>query len=216
MKKGIRIKAILVGVVITGVLALAGCDENQTAKEEKEYTAQMQNQISASIGKPDVSNYFEYSQLKEIYEKRDNPNLICYWYTKNDYTGKFIYQGKCVGYGIPYGASITANEVPDYNSYEDNAHLKQAEPNGLYTDSVVTTATWILSVTEEGEINPTYVESEITVSQTKIPASKCEEWSLGEDYSDLSEKAEIAGEVEVEEKEVSNEKEEESEENKDE
>ena len=198
MKK--NFKKILVGVLtIIGLVGLTGCDYgSETSREEKAYTEQMQSQIAASIGKPDVSNYFEYSQLKEIYEKRDNPNLICYWYTKNDYTGKWIYQGKCVGYGIPYGASITANEVPDYTSYEDNAHLKQAEPNGLYTESVVTTATWILSVTEEGEINPTYVESEITISQTKIPASKCEDWSLGEDYDKLSDKADIKGEVKSE------------------
>ena len=198
MKK--NFKKILVGVLtIIGLVGLTGCDYgSKTSREEKAYTEQMQSQIAASIGKPDVSNYFEYSQLKEIYEKRDNPNLICYWYTKNDYTGKWIYQGKCVGYGIPYGASITANEVPDYTSYEDNAHLKQAEPNGLYTESVVTTATWILSVTEEGEINPTYVESEITISQTKIPASKCEDWSLGEDYDKLSDKADIKGEVKSE------------------
>lgn len=195
MKK--NFKKILVGVLtIIGLVGLTGCDySSETSREEKAYTEQIQSQIAASIGKPDVSNYFEYNQLKEIYEKRDNPNLICYWYTKNDYTGKFIYQGKCVGYGIPYGASITANEVPDYTSYQDNAHLKQAEPNGLYTESVVTTATWILSVTEEGEINPTYVESEITISQTKIPASKCEDWSLGDGYDKLSDKADIKGKV---------------------
>ena len=198
MKKNCK-RVFVAMLIVVGLVGLTGCDYgSETSREEAAYTSQLQSQISASIGKPDVSNYFEYSQLKEIYEKRDNPNLICYWYTKNDYTGKFIYQGKCVGYGIPYGASITANEVPDYTSYQDNAHLKQAEPNGLYTESVVTTATWILSVTENGEINPTYVESEITVSQTKIPASKCEDWSLGDNYDKLSDKADIKGKVKAE------------------
>lgn len=215
MKKNCK-RVLVAMLTVVGLVGLTGCDEgSEASRKEVEYTSQLQSQISASIGKPDVSNYFEYSQLKEIYEKRDNPNLICYWYTKNDYTGKFIYQGKCVGYGIPYGASITANEVPDYNSYQDNAHLKQAEPNGLYTESVVTTATWILSVTENGEINPTYVESEITVSQTKIPANKCEDWSLGDNYDKLSDKADIKGKVKAEtveediEKEVEKESEEE-------
>ena len=55
-----------------------------------------------------------------------------------------------------------------------------------------------MSVTENGEINPTYVESEITVSQTKIPASKCEDWSLGDNYDKLSDKANIKGEVKAE------------------
>lgn len=39
--------------------------------------------------------------LKEIYEMRDNPDLICYWYTKNDMSGKWVYQGECVGYVMP-------------------------------------------------------------------------------------------------------------------
>ena len=148
-------------------------------------------------GMPNISNGYEYAQLKEIYELRDDPNLICYWYTKNDMTGKFVYQGKCVGYGIPYSASLTAPEVPDYASYEDNAVLMQAEPNGIYTNGVTSSATWILTVNEEGNIKPTYVESEITVTQIKMDSRLCEDWSLTDDYDGMSEKAEIDGEVDT-------------------
>lgn len=200
-----KMKRTIVSVALaaTVMTSMTGCGGGtEAAKSEADYTATMQAQVEAAIGKPQLTNWFEYSQLKEIYEMRDNPQLICYWYTKNDYTGKWIYQGKCVGYGIPYGASITANERPDYYSYEDNAVLKQAEPNGLYTDSVVTTATWILSVDEQGNITPTYVESEISISQTKIDASRCEDWSLPVDYVKLSDEAEIKGDVKVEEVEV--------------
>ena len=123
-------------------------------------------------------------QLKEIYEMRDNPNLICYWYTKNEYTGKWIYQGTCIGYGIPYGAAITApessQEARGGGSYWNIVPL--AEPNGLYTESVVTTATWILTTNDSGEIAPTYVESEISVSQTKMDARLCENWSIPDNY----------------------------------
>lgn len=110
--------------------------------------------------------------------------VICYWYTKNDMTGKWIYQGTCIGYGIPYSASITAPESPQ-EAYAQGSHtniLPLAEPNGLYTDGLSTSATWILTTDASGNITPTYVESEITISQSKMDARLCEDWSIPSDY----------------------------------
>ena len=185
---------------------LTGCSETA----ENQYTRELMSQAYDAVGFPNVSNYFERSQLKEIYELRDDPSLICYWYTKNDMSGKWVYQGKCIGYGIPYTTSMTApeslqrTETPSGRSWDV---LPLAEPNGLYA-SPSTSSTWILSVSEDGEISPTYVESEITVSQMKIDARLCEDWSLTDDYGSMSETAEIKGEVnyialEVPETEVS-------------
>lgn len=103
MKKFKIVAIALCAVLMTGILA--GCMYDS---EETQYTNELKDQIQDSIGFPNITNFFEYSQLKKIYEMRDNPNLICYWYTKNEYTGKWIYQGTCIGYGIPYGAAITA------------------------------------------------------------------------------------------------------------
>lgn len=179
MKKFKIVAIALCAVLMTGILA--GCMYDS---EETQYTNELKDQIQNSIGFPNITNFFEYSQLKEIYEMRDNPNLICYWYTKNEYTGKWIYQGICIGYGIPYGAAITApessQEARGGGSYWNIVPL--AEPNGLYTESVVTTATWILTTNDSGEIAPTYVESEISVSQTKMDARLCEDWSIPDNY----------------------------------
>lgn len=126
-------------------------------------------------------------------------------------TGKWIYQGKCVGYGIPYTTQFTqpdtlqraALPVLDINGNDKGRNeyftevLPQADPNGLYS-SPSTSATWILSVDEDGNITPSYVESEITVSQTKMDARLCEDWSLTDDYAKLSDKAEINGSVSYE------------------
>ena len=60
--------------------------------------------------------------------------------------------------------------------------MSQAEPNGIYTNGLTTSATWILATDSDGNITPEYVEPEIRVSQTKIAAEKCEEWSLPKDY----------------------------------
>ncbi|WP_300943403.1 hypothetical protein [uncultured Duncaniella sp.] len=180
MKKTTKLAALLLCcVMVLGLMT--GCIEHTA---ETEYTNDLKDQIQDMYGFPEVTNFFEYSQLKEIYEMRDNPNLICYWYTKNEYSGKWVYQGVCVGYGIPYGAAITAPESAQ-NVYANGSYhsiLPLAEPNGLYTESVVTTATWILTTDSSGDIKPTYVESEIMVSQSKVDARLCEDWSIPTDY----------------------------------
>lgn len=178
MKKFKIVAIVLCAFLMTGILA--GC---MYESEETQYTDQLKDQISDMYGYPNISNFFEYSQLKEIYEMRDNPNLVCYWYTKNDMSGKWIYQGTCVGYGIPYSTSITAPEsVQKYSKHYDWQILPLAEPNGLYTDGLSTSATWILTTDANGNISPTYVESEITISQVKMDARLCEDWSIPNNY----------------------------------
>ena len=171
-------KLLAVGVI--GVLMssmLVGCTESTSSKENS-YTEETKNQILDMYGMPNISNGYEYAQLKDIYELRDDPNLICYWYTKNDMSGKWIYQGTCIGYGIPYGASITNPEQYEYSG----ATLPLAEPNGLYTNGVTSSATWVLTTDKDGNVTPMYVESEITVTQSKMDAKLCEDWSIPENY----------------------------------
>lgn len=174
-------KLLAIGVIIVLMASmLVGCSET----EESQYTTNLMNNAYDAVGFPDVSNYFERQQLKEIYELRDDPNLICYWYTKNEMSGKWIYQGECIGYGIPYTTSMTAPE--SFQRIETSASVARevlplAEPNGLYA-SPSTSATWILTTDKDGNITPTYVESEITVSQSKLDTRLCEDWSLPENY----------------------------------
>ena len=93
-------------------------------------------------------------------------------------SGKWVYQGTCIGYGIPYGASITSPEQYAYNG----ATLPLAEPNGLYTNGVTSSATWVLTTDKDGNITPIYVESEITVAQSKMDIRLCEDWSIPDNY----------------------------------
>lgn len=172
---------LLAAAVLSMAALLAGCG-NKSVSADREYTEEMKNQIADAVGKPDITNFFEYAQLKEIYEMRDDPNLICYWYTRNDMTGKWCYQGKCIGYGLPYGSSITSPDQVVYDAVIGTAVLSMAEPNGLYVNGLSTTATWILSLDGEGEITPVYAETPITVTQYKLDASKCEDWSIPSDY----------------------------------
>ena len=173
-------KLLVVGFIGILMASLIGCGES----EENQYTKDLMNNAYDAVGFPDVSNYFERQQLKEIYELRDDPKLICYWYTKNEMNGKWIYQGECIGYGIPYTTSMTASESLQKIQTSVGAEweiVPLAEPNGLYA-SPSTSATWILTTNKEGNITPTYVESEITVSQNKLDKRLCEDWSIPENY----------------------------------
>ena len=172
-------KIICIALIAICIFCLCSCKDESSLKDQ-EYSEDIKSQISDAIGYPNLSNFFEYAQLKEIYELRDDPNLICYWYTKNEYSGKWVYEGKCIGYGIPYSASITS---PDKAMYSNGGVVvSQSEPNGIYTNGLSTSATWILAINAEGDIKPEYVEQSIRVSQEKISPNKCEDWSLPSDY----------------------------------
>ena len=174
-----NILLIMVGAVpvIMICVCLTGC------LQETAYTEESMHNALDAVGMPDIVNFYERQQLKSIYELRDDPELICYWYTKNQMTGKWVFEGTCMGYGIPYGASMTnSQQLAKDSTYVNTIDL--AEPNGLYTSNVTSSATWILSVDSEGNITPTYVEQEISVRQklNKIDVSRCEEWSIPENY----------------------------------
>lgn len=170
-------KVIVAILTLVLFIALTGCDDT-ALNEEENYTDQAKQQSLDIVGLPNISNFFEMAQLKEIYEMRDDPDLIMYWYTKSEMTGKWIYEGTCIGYGIPYGASITNPEA--YKS--SLGALPQAEPNGLYTNTVTSSATWVLAIGPDGSIAVEYMEDNIRIRPYKLDKNMVEEWSLPSDY----------------------------------
>lgn len=180
-------KKFLLFISIIGVLT--GCEETYSVEQtstqiEREKQEELSKQALNSVGLPNITNFYEKKTLKKIMEMRDNPKLINYFYTKNAMSGKWIYEGKCIGFGISYTTQYTNPEKPGWKSgtYEVSAFtIPQADPNGLY--SVPNgTATWIMRVNDDGETVIDYIESEIRVSQTKISKRLCETWSLPNNY----------------------------------
>ena len=152
------------------------------AKQQEE----LSKQAIMSVGLPNISNFYEKKTLKKIIEMRDNPKLVNYLYTRNDMTGKWIYEGKCIGFGIPYTTQYTNPEKMgtveggEYGA-ENPYTLPQADPNGLY--SVPNgTATWVIKVGDKGQQTIEYIESEIRVTQEKLDKRLVETWSLTKDY----------------------------------
>ena len=188
MKKyGKKLLVVCLGVIMC--FTLVGCREgSETTKKEQEYTEKAMNNAIDSVSLPNISNYFERSQLKTIYELRDDPDLVCYWYTKSQMTGKWVFEGKCMGYGIPYSASMTSPDRLDSRKIGAgewvDGTISQAEPNGIYTNGLSTSATWVLTLNDKGKVTPTYVEQEICIRQkdNKIDKKKCETWSIPENY----------------------------------
>ena len=180
-------KLLFIGMILATFVA---CEEPVISKSSTEIEREKQEHLSKqaieSVGLPNISNFYEKKTLKKILEMRDNPKLINHFYTKNNMTGKWVYEGKCIGFGISYTTQYTNPEKMGHlDGGEYGARnpytIPQADPNGLY--SVPNgTATWIMRVTDNGDTIVDYIESEIRVSQNKIPARLCETWSLPAGY----------------------------------
>lgn len=179
-----NIKKIVCGI-LTIVMAcgvMTACHNNPSAEDtQKQQTNQALDQMNKQLGMPAVKNFQEKKMLKHIYELRDKSNLICYWYTVNQMDGKLVYQGKCIGYGLPYSTEYTNPEKTTYSGETGLATLPQADPNGLYAPSSAD-ATWIDAVDDNGNEHIQYVEPNIIVSENKKDKRLCEAWSLPANY----------------------------------
>lgn len=86
-------------------------------------------------------------------------------------SGKWIYFGKCIGYGIPYSTQYSNPEKDLYNTSMSNVHhnIPQAEPNGLFMPTS-SEGTWIMLINPDNsqDIKPVYIEPKIIVSPFKL------------------------------------------------
>lgn len=182
-------------ILLCLVFTFVGCSVERSAEDmQVEQTKTLIQEMNNQIGLPEIKEFYEKKMAKEIFELRDNSKLICYAYTKNEMTGKYVYEGKCMGYGLPYSTQYTNpmqytgvttkhvgwGEGGEYSySYE---LMPQADPNGLYTPTGLS-STWLMIINEEtGEREVEYYEPAIVVTQSKKPKRLCEEWSLPKDY----------------------------------
>lgn len=183
MKKIISL--LLVGSLMCSVLAGCGNIAENSTVTEKAYQEDLMKQSQDKIGMPEITDFYEKKLAKEIFEKRDDSKLICYAYSQN-LNGKFVFVGKCMGYGLPYSTQYTNPQkiVDDPNGSYDagSSIIPQADPNGLYGADGLS-ATWLMMINEEnGEPYIMYCEPTIIVTEKKIPKRLIESWSLPSDY----------------------------------
>lgn len=187
-KKGVVVimLALLLGIVGVGcgeVAAKSDVGSQETINNQQE---QILEESNRQLGMPEITNFFEKDMAKKIWELRDDPQLTTYAYFKS-MDGKFVYLGRCIGFGLPYTTQYTNPEKMDSVDGGDygarNPYtLPQADPNGLFS-SETTNATWLMVVNEEtNEPEIMYSEPEIIVTQSKLNKRLVEEWSLPSNY----------------------------------
>ncbi len=186
-------KIILFTMVVILSLSMVGCYSKSADMEQTLQTEDIMNEQNRQVGMPNLPNFYEKKLAKDIYELRDDSELITFAYFQN-LDGQFVFLGKAIGYGLPYSVQYTNPEKysgvatkkvlndagKDWTySYE---MVPQPEPNGLFMPEGLS-ATWLILINEEtGEREIMYTEPSIIVTQTKLPKRLCAEWSLPDNY----------------------------------
>lgn len=159
-----------IGLAIMAVVCMGAdeCSQAPTADvEQSRQTRQLQAEAQAQVGMPDMFNWTERRQMKDILELRDQPELVTFTYIVN-MDGDLLPLCQSLGYGLPYSVQYTS---PAYHLQEPNGGdlaMPQPDPNGLYMPDGLS-ATWVLCVDPEtGEPDPVYVEPSIIVSRFEL------------------------------------------------
>jgi len=159
LEKKISLRLIILPLLILVALAfMADSCSGQTANSNQSAT-----NATNKWGYVNLTNYYEYEQLKQIYQERDNSKLILNAYLFSQVTGKLICFGQVKGFGIPYGTQISPPADPTQGSVP--------EPNGLYP-STQTNADWIQLIDPKtGQVNVTFVEPDLIITAQSLPCS---------------------------------------------
>ena len=161
-------KAILFSLAILLIL-LVGCDTRSGKSDVTLGNKQeaLMQEANAQAGMPAINHFQERKLMKMILELRDQENLVCYAYLFSEMTGKLVYIGKCIGYGLPYATQYTNPMKPITGVYpagmQENT-IPQADPNGLYMPAHAE-GTWVMLIDPKTEKpRPIYVEPKVIIS----------------------------------------------------
>ncbi len=165
-------KKVIYLVVISMVFVLMSNSSCEPTQDTNDKLAAKQEQLmeeaNAQTGMPAIKNFQERKMMKMILELRDQENLVCYAYIVPELTGRPVFLGKCIGYGLPYATQYT-NPQKTYSTYQ-NGHeiLPQADPNGLFMPESAD-GTWLLMIDPStNEPRPVYIEPKVLVSPFKL------------------------------------------------
>lgn len=165
-------RKVVGGFLLIAILFIActaeDCDSKSSDQIQKEQQERMLQEGTSQVGMPAIKNFRERKLLKDILELRDQNGLVTYTYLFSEQTGKLIYLGETVGYGIPYATQFTNPEKVAYDTAHGYAVLPQADPNGLFSPASAE-GTWVLLRDPNGkDVRPVYIEPRIVVSPFKL------------------------------------------------
>jgi hypothetical protein len=172
MKKSTVI-AILV-IAFAPIFMFGSCGKDDSNKVLNEKQEQLMEEANRQVGMPAIKNFQERKLLKMILELRDREDLICYCYLWNEFNGKLVFVGKCLGYGIPYATEYTNPEKVSggiNTPSTGNVTIPQADPNGLFMPTSAE-GTWVMLLDSVGTPHPVYFEPRVIVSPFKLQIQK--------------------------------------------
>lgn len=154
--------------ILTSIL-LTSCEIKQNSNDlVNKQQEKLMVEAHAQVGMPAIKNFQEKKIAKMIFELRDREDLICYAYIVNQMSGKLVFIGKCMGYGLPYSTQYTNPMKTESSGSWGYEILPQADPNGLFMPEGLS-ATWLMMIDPEtNEPRPVYLEPEIVVSPFKL------------------------------------------------
>lgn len=164
--------ALIIATIAT--FAITGCDQIQPTSDQVQTHQQetILKECASQVGMPAIKNFREKKLLKDILEMRDQDGLTTYTYIVAENTGKLIFLGESIGYGIPYATQYTSPMRPALSTETHeagNVTIPQADPNGLYSPASCD-GTWVLlKDPNSNNVKPVYIEPRIIVSPFKLP-----------------------------------------------
>ena len=163
---------------IAAVIMLGAGESNCTPQQDaNQIQAQQQDQITTEaaleVGMPRIVFHREQRLLKQLYEMRDDGNLITYSYLFVEMTGKFVPLCKSIGFPLPYSTQYSAPTRlrTGYGTEDVPIEDPQSEPNGIYPPSSAD-GTWVMCVGPDGQPHPTYEEPKVSTFMWELPASE--------------------------------------------
>lgn len=147
------------------LIGCCGCLESSPSSDQIQGVQQekLLQEATMQTGVPSIKNFRERKLLKDILEMRDQRGLVTYTYIVAEMSGKLIFLGKSIGYGIPYSTQYTNPQKIEEQYGSAYAILPQADPNGLFSPAS-SEGTWVILLDDRGKENVVYIEPRIIVS----------------------------------------------------
>jgi hypothetical protein len=163
------VKETVIVLIALISFVVAGCNVATSDDIQREQQERMLQEGTSQTGMPAIKNFRERKLLKDILELRDQDGLTTYTYLQSMTTGKLVFLGESVGYGIPYATQFSNPQKMERTMAGNIYTLPQADPNGLFSPASAE-GTWILLKDPNSKkVSAVYVEPKIVVSPFKLP-----------------------------------------------
>lgn len=161
-------------VALGGAGECGGHTQDSDSKQQAQQERTLQEGL-AQTGMPAIRNFREKKLMKELYELRDQANLVTYTYLFAQQSGQLVFLCDSIGYGIPAATQYTnpqkLAEGRSSSGYALTA-IAQADPNGLFSPASAE-GTWVMCKDPAGtDVKPVYVEERITVAPFRLIRGK--------------------------------------------